>query len=335
MNPLPTLKNLSFLLPGLIFMFSCHCRNEENNSHTTGYLPQAPDYTIDSLWYTNRKGASYDVFYIVPTCVWNWNQGLYKDIRYADVYQPGHRNHFLDNMKLADSIFSSEANFYSPYYRQITLDNWIEGENSVNLTFPLAYSDVKSAFLHYLKEENHDRPFILAGFSQGAKMVVELLKDMDEPVYQRLIAAYAAGYRVTREEAEEFPHRLKAARDSADQGVLICYNSASGYDRIPEVLNSSVFCINPVNWSTHSDTVHLLPLHSSAKVCLDTALHYLQIVGLDENFCYVPQLSGIFPPGNFHLMELLFYRQYLSENVKLRARLFHSHTPTRQKGENP
>jgi hypothetical protein len=40
----------------------------------------------------------------------------------------------------------------------------------------VAFSDVKDAFLHYMGQYNHGRKVVLLGHSQGADMVVRLLK---------------------------------------------------------------------------------------------------------------------------------------------------------------
>ena len=93
-------------------------------------------------------------------------------------------------------------------------------DSLVDARMPLAYGDVRKAFAYYLEHYNNGRPFILAGFSQGAMAVVDLLKSMDDSTYSRLVAAYVIGYKVTDTNAHISP-----AQDSADLGVTICYNS--------------------------------------------------------------------------------------------------------------
>lgn len=60
-------------------------------------------------------------------------------------------------------------NFYSPYYRHITLNTWATlNEDTIRRRYEaVAWKDVKNAFEHYLTHYNQGRPFILAGFSQG------------------------------------------------------------------------------------------------------------------------------------------------------------------------
>ena len=41
---------------------------------------------------------------------------------------------------------------------------------------------------------------------------------------------------------------------------------------------------------------------------------------LDKQKYFLPSLSKLFKPGNFHLQELLFYRTQLEQNVSLRIK---------------
>ena len=181
----------------VLFCLLAGC-SDSNNSYL---LPEAPDYAKESAWYKELNAAAdkqiVDVFYIAPTCVWDWTNERGEVIHFEDIYNKDQREALLPSLKLAAEIFSDSYNFYSPYYRQITLESWMEGKDVVEERFPYAMGDVKKAFDYYLANYNHGNPFIIAGFSQGGKAVVELLKDMPEEVYQRMVAAYAIGYCVT------------------------------------------------------------------------------------------------------------------------------------------
>ena len=101
---------------------------------------------------------------------------------------------------------------------------------------------------------NAGRPFILAGHSQGAKAVIELLKHTITPrQHDNMIAAYAFGFSVCDQELEQYP-MLRPARDSVDCGVLICYNSVSAPEAVSPLFRDNVICINPLNW--HTDTTY-------------------------------------------------------------------------------
>ena len=215
-------------------------------------MPEEPEYAEGEAWYVERnggEGARADVFYVAPTCVWDWVNEAGETVHFEDIYNEEQREALRPSLELAADIFADSCRFYAPYYRQITLESWMEGEDTVNARFPYAMADVERAFDYYCTHLNEGRPFILAGFSQGGKAVVELLKRMPEEVYGRLVAAYAIGYKISREELAMYPN-LRAAQDSTDTGVVICYNSVADVEAICPVLAPSDVCINPLNWRT-------------------------------------------------------------------------------------
>ena len=302
----------------VLFCLLAGC-SDSNNSYL---LPEAPDYAKESAWYKELNAAAdkqtVDVFYIAPTCVWDWTNERGEVIHFEDIYNKDQREALLPSLKLAAEIFSDSYNFYSPYYRQITLESWMEGKDVVEERFPYAMGDVKKAFDYYLANYNHGNPFIIAGFSQGGKAVVELLKDMPEEVYQRMVAAYAIGYCVTDDEISRFK-TIVAAKDSIDTGVTICYNSVATTDAICPVLSPSDICIHPVNWKTDGSPAYL---NDTVTVKVDTKKHVLLVEGFDTKQYYVPSLDRLFKEGNYHLQELLFYRNELNKNVKQRVKRF-------------
>lgn len=286
-----------------------------------GYiLPEEPDYSEDVAWYKDLSEANAvaDIFYIAPTCIWNWSDEEGRIVYFEDIYNESQRQALLPSLKLAQNIFGVGNNFYAPYYRQISLDSWMEGEQAVAERFPYAMADVKNAFDYYMKHYNQGRPFVLAGFSQGAKAVVELLKELTAEEYERLVAAYVVGYRVTKEELANYPTIVEAC-GADDTGVTICYNSVATPDAICPVLSPSALCINPVNWSR--DEIPAV-LNDTVTVTLNNTWKVLRVEGLDEEKYYNPSLGSLFKLGNYHLLELTLYKQSLADNVKLRIDSF-------------
>ena len=203
-------------------------------------------YTADAETVPETGKAQADVFYILPTCVWDWTDSQGRTVHFADVRNPEHIAAMLPSNELAYDIFGKYADFYSPYYRQITLDSWTSDEIAEE-RFPYAMEDVCRAFDYYMEHWNDGRPFFLAGFSQGAKCVVELLKSLDEDEYSRLIAAYVIGYKVT--ESDMRNPNIRPAQSADDTGVTVCYNSVESVASVSPGLAASEFCINPLNWS--------------------------------------------------------------------------------------
>lgn len=284
------------------------------DSKTGPYMAAAPDYSDAQMWYISEAEAEAeaDVFYILPTCVWDWTDSEGRTCHYADVYNPEHIAALLPSNQLADEIFGEYADFYSPYYRQITLDFWTD-EETVNERFPHAMDDVFRAFEHYMDNMNEGKPFVIAGFSQGAKCVVELVKSLDEKEMQRLVAAYVIGYKVTEEDLQG--GKIKPAQSCSDTGVTICYNSVESPECVNPGLSPSEICINPVNWRCDPEPA---TVQDTVSVSVDTAHKLLIVKGLDSDKYYHPSLGNLFVKGNYHLLELELYKDSLKENVRQR-----------------
>ena len=287
-----------------------------SESKTGPYMAAAPDYSDAQMWYISEAEAEAeaeaDVFYILPTCVWDWTDSEGRTCHYADVYNPEHIAALLPSNQLADEIFGEYADFYSPYYRQITLDSWTD-EETVNERFPHAMDDVFRAFEHYMDNMNEGKPFVIAGFSQGAKCVVELVKSLDEKEMQRLVAAYVIGYKVTEEDLQG--GKIKPAQSCSDTGVTICYNSVESPECVNPGLSPSEICINPVNWRCDPEPA---TVQDTVSVSVDTAHKLLIVKGLDSDKYYHPSLGNLFVKGNYHLLELELYKDSLKENVRQR-----------------
>ena len=221
------------------------CRG--NSGGTDTFIPAVPDWSDAAAWYISQPSGdnapAADIFYILPTCIWDWTAADGQTCRYSDYTRTDHIA-FLPSVELAEDIFAQgQYGFYCPYYRQISLNVWMDGEAAVEELFPLSMEDVSAAFDYYLDNYNEGRPFVLAGFSQGGKAVVELVKHLPAPAYKRMVAAYAIGYRVSDEELAQYP-QLRPAVDSTGTGTIICYNSVATPEAACAVLSPSDICIN-------------------------------------------------------------------------------------------
>lgn len=301
-------------------------------------FPGAPDYALAEAWFDggHSAGKDYDIFYIVPTCVFDHVDERGDTCHYMDVRDESHRGAVDGPLRLAKGIFADEGNFFAPYYRQITIESWMKGDDVIESRFRLAYEDIVSAFRYYMEHLNGGRPFILAGHSQGGKAVIELLKrEMDDELYSRMIAAYPLGYPVR--ESDVSPYLLPAA-DASGTGVFVTFNSVSAPDRLPPLLAGSRAAINPLNWRTddtpaaREDHLGCVFMNADGSISaerarvidarLDGATKALVVSGVDPEEYYTPLLAGLFPVGNYHVVELNFFYRNLQQNVKLRAATF-------------
>ena len=308
---------LLIAMPMLMGMASC-CKK------STADVPMAPDYQDPGQWYITDRGAAADVFYIISTETGDYPLPNGEICHYADTYNDSIRAPLYGEMLGVDTLVSGQLNFFSPYYRQCSLQTF-QSDSLTSALMPLAMDDVRRAFQYYLEHNNNGRPFILAGFSQGAHIMLELLKEMDDDTFQRMIAAYVIGITIT----DDDPH-IVAAKRADDTGVTICYNSVRDTGCAMSGWTNSSIAINPVNWRT--DSTHallitepspLLPVAEQKKdtmtVHLDTASGLLIVEGYTAQDYMLP-LLGV--EGNYHTREIWLYRDQLRDNMALRASSF-------------
>ena len=292
-----------------------------SNEHAATYVPVAPDYSKEGMWYNvlNDKGEGVDVFYVVSTWEFDWltEDGIVS--HYADVFNQEHREDMSTEIKKIATYMADGNHFYAPYYRHITLNTWATlDEDIINERFhDVAFVDIKNAFNHFTTHFNQGRPFILAGFSQGGKAVVELIKVMPEEVRKRMVAAYVLGYKVTPDDVKQAPW-LIAAKDSTDTGVVICYNSVSDVKYIKPVISAPcAMCINPVNWRTDATPAIL---HDTITVTLSPEHNVLVLDGSDGS--HLTNILDIINVGDYHSIEPWEYSECLHKNIKQRIEAF-------------
>ena len=298
------------------------CGSNDSRTSAQQYTPVEPDYKNAEMWVchlndTDSTGA--DVFYIPSTWEYDWTTSDDILCRYADVSNEQHRSNMAIEMNKVAKYMADGNNFYSPYYRHISLDTWATlDEDYITRQYEsVSLIDVKQAFDHFIKNWNKGRPFVLAGFSQGGKSVVELMKYMPEDIRKYMVAAYVLGYKVTPNDVAVAPW-IVAAKSASDIGVTISYNSVSDVKYIKPVISSpTVMCINPVNWRTDSTPAIL---NDSITVTLDTEHNVLVLDGYDGS--HLPNILNILNVGDYHSIEPWLYDQCLRANIKHRIKVF-------------
>ena len=135
-------------------------------------------------------------------------------------------------------------------------DVWQKDGNVEAAISGMPYDDLTAALNYYFENYNEGRPFIFAGHSQGSALVRLLLKNYfkDHPeYYERMVAAYAIGYSITKEDLEENPH-LKFATGEDDTGVIISWHAEGPKNSEAKTINAAMLpngvAINPLNWKT-------------------------------------------------------------------------------------
>ena len=211
------------------------------------------------------------------------------------------------------------VNFYAPYYHQGTMSA-ITNINLSLIALSVAGEDALKIFRYYMDNINGGRPFILAGYSQGAIMVKDILSSLTDEEYSYMKAAYMMGLGLN-DEALNDPH-IKPATGEFDKGVTISYNSAAGKEDIWEIILANThYCINPVNWKTDDTPATFKYDGMELTNHIDPDTHVLFVDGFD--FETHPVAFPGFPAGwtehNLHLYEVKMYAPFLRKNIKDRA----------------
>ncbi len=294
-------------------------------------IPACPQYNQQNVWLAKPENIAHpvDVFYVYPT-IYADNNPTNMDI--ANELLRARAHHLLTAQA---SIYSQSANLFAPFYRQasfVTLDP--ENDPFYEPSFRIGADDVSRAFDYYLGHLNSNRPFILAGHSQGSLVLLDLMRRRfwDKTLQHRLVAAYLIGYSVTQEDLRTFPW-LKAAQRIDDTGVIISFNTEAPGATGSPVLRPGAICINPLNWKTDDspadatfnagavffdDTkdaiVREIPSYTGAQI--NTTTGALMTTPPD----HLP--FGSFPTGVYHKYDYAFWYRNIQDNVKKRITAF-------------
>ncbi|ABS64681.1 conserved hypothetical protein [Parvibaculum lavamentivorans DS-1] len=239
--------------------------------------PPSPDYSLEEAWAAlperddkadvvpasseavdNQASAEVDVFFLHPTTYYGkagWN---------ARFDEPGFPVDRLENgvLRFQASAFNGCCRVFAPRYRQATVYAFLgKGENE-HAALDLAYQDVARAFENFIAERNDDRPFVLAGHSQGALHGSRLLQEKiaGTPLAERMIAAYLIGSALP---ADLGLSGVVPCASPTDTGCTINWNSVN--DAAPRagwtkegttwiggeyrmIQDAPLACINPLNW---------------------------------------------------------------------------------------
>ena len=128
-------RNLFFIIFTVILLIT-GCKGIRNDR--IGHLPAEPDYGKDSSWfvspaYGDSDTAVANVFYIAPTCIWDWEDSTGGKCHFMDISNEKQRRLVTNNsLFLASMLLGKDCDFYAPYYRQLTMDTWMEDEETIS-----------------------------------------------------------------------------------------------------------------------------------------------------------------------------------------------------------
>ncbi|MDA0338788.1 MAG: DUF3089 domain-containing protein [Proteobacteria bacterium] len=241
--------------------------------------PPVPDYSIAGSWAAlpekqdksdlaplgyldTQDSAVVDVFFVHPTTYLSrqsWNAAI--DARDA--------SQLVDDiiLRYQASAYSGCCRIFAPYYRQATLGSFFEpNQTDGQKALLFAYEDVRRAFRDFIDNRNSNRPFIVAGHSQGSWHLVNLLRDeiLGTPLADRMVAAYPIGYAIP----DDILPGIEPCSSAEQTGCLVTWSTflegsdssglgdSTGFDYgdgIEPSQGKQFVCVNPLSWTT-SDT---------------------------------------------------------------------------------
>lgn len=244
---------------------------------------------------------------------------------------------FLGALNMEKGIYEDNCRMFAPYYRQAGLEVYEMTAEEREPYLETAYQDVKEAFIYYMESYNEGRPYVLAGFSQGADMSIRLVKDLfDEEEYaDNNVAVYAIGWGITEEETRDYPH-LKLAQGETDTGVVITFNTEAEDIQSSVIVEGSTLGINPLNWKTDStyadkslnlgacftnyDGEITKEIKNLTGAYLDPKRGTLKVTDINKED--YPASLPIFTDGVYHIYDYQFFYRNLQKNVGDRVESF-------------
>jgi hypothetical protein len=129
--------------------------------------------------------------------------------------------------------FSEDCSVWAPMYRQRTESSLAKGLGNDPTADAVAYASVLAGWQDYLAHFNDGRPIIFIGHSQGAAMLIRLLRsqiDPDPTLRQRVVSAIILGGNVqvpTGKDVGGTFANIPSCRSASQTGCVIAYSSFS------------------------------------------------------------------------------------------------------------
>ncbi len=295
--------------------------------------PAGPDYGDPTSWayFALGEEKGVDVFLICPLVDTRSERNAYD-------LNDKLKGRFVSALDMEKGIYEEAGRLYSPYYRQMSLNAYRLPEAERAEAKAVAYADVSAAFRWYLDHENGGRPLILAGFSQGAEMCLELLKEFygdtaeGNALRARLVTVYAIGWRVTAEDTQAYP-QIIPAQGALDVGTVVSFDCEDGTVSETIILPAGVktLSINPLNWKTDGTKADRAlnlgaVMSTGAEPIPGLCGAYIgdrgQLVVTDVTAGDYPPGLDLFPTGAYHLYDYLFFFTNLKQNVLDRSEAY-------------
>jgi hypothetical protein len=312
--------------------------------------PPAPDYAEPSAWAAlpeledgadvalaelpaiDQLQADADVFYIHPT-TWlgaQWN-APFDDPAVVEATTRG-------GTLIQASAFNACCAVYAPRYRQANGRAYTHPDARSERAVAVAYADISAAFDVFVSRTG-DRPFIIAGHSQGAMLGAKLIAERiaGGPLEQRMVAAYLPGAAVRAETIG-----VPVCDGPTQTGCVVSWNARGPkfepnefeLDARDEHTMTGRVCVNPITWMNDelvaaaesnagaiffdTDEPALKPGFADAR-CVNGAL-VVTSIGDPERDVMSRILLWVMGPQNYHPIDVQLFYVDLRTNAVARVR---------------
>jgi hypothetical protein len=196
------------------------------------------------------------VFFVHPT------SSLGRDHWNASLDDTNSRERARLFLKGLASPFAQASEIWAPRYRQAAIGAFLTNSPDAQKALDLAYGDVSQAFDAFLAGVAPDTPIVLAGHSQGALLIDDLLRRRiaGTPLQKRIAMAYPIGWPISIQHdlvalglpACTTPEQAgcivtwSSFAEPAEPGMLLeRYEHSAGFDGAPRG-DKGLLCVNPL-----------------------------------------------------------------------------------------
>ncbi len=243
------------------------------------------------------------------------------------------------------SVYNQTKEIWAPRYRQATFGAFLTAAPEAKKALDAAYSDVLAAFDTFVAKTGN-KPFILAGHSQGALHLTRLLMDRvaGKPVAKRIIAAYVVGWPIGVK--SDLPALGLPACDTADQaGCILSWQSFAEPANYAQILESysaqpgltgatrtgdTLLCTNPLTGTLNSAAgteANLGTLHNEPDFSGGTLIEKSVPARCDARGILLigdPPKMGpyVLPGNNYHVYDYSLFWSNIRADAERRVRGF-------------
>ncbi|QKG69942.1 DUF3089 domain-containing protein [Erythrobacter mangrovi] len=303
-------------------------------SRSAGSVAPAEELARES-----EKAPSFAVFFVPPTSYikvgGGWNATL------DDPTTDGRARLFLQGLA---SPFNRADEIWAPKYRQAAAGAFLTDKPEAQKAIDAAYADVLQAFRFFVDSVDPDKPIVLAGHSQGAAHILQLLREEigGTPLQKRIVAVYAPGWPLSvKHDLPALP--IPACAAAGQTGCLLAwstiaeggdsimimerYDATPGFDGQPRG-SGPILCVNPLTGGTGgtapaaANRGTLVPNETLARAelvpdavparCGDNGLLYIgepPVMG-----------EGVLPGDNYHVYDIPLFWKNLQDDVVERVK---------------